>query len=100
MIAKTAVANMGLAAIISIGNKCDVDEADLLEYLIGNDNTKVIFMYIEGVKKGERLTETLKVATGKKPVIVIKSGKSKRGARAPPRTPGRWRDRMKYSTPS
>lgn len=82
MIAKTAVANMGLAAIISIGNKCDVDEADLLEYLIGNDNTKVIFMYIEGVKKGERLTETLKVATGKKPVIVIKSGKSKRGARA------------------
>jgi len=82
MIGKTAVANMGLSAIISIGNKCDVDESDLLEYLIYNDNTKVIFMYIEGVKKGERLIETLKAATGKKPVIVIKSGKSKKGAQA------------------
>ena len=82
MISKTSVANIGLSAIISIGNKCDVDEADLLEYLINNDNTKVIFIYIEGVKKGERLIETLKAATGKKPVVVIKSGKSKRGAQA------------------
>ena len=82
MIAKTAIAGMGLSVIVSIGNKCDVDEADLLEYLINNDNTKVIFIYIEGVKKGERLVETLKAATAKKPVIVIKSGKSQRGARA------------------
>jgi acetyl coenzyme A synthetase (ADP forming)-like protein len=82
MIAKTTVDGMGLSSIVSIGNKCDIDEADLLEYLINNDNTKVIFMYIEGVKKGERLIETLKTATAKKPVIVIKSGKSKRGARA------------------
>lgn len=82
MIAKTAIAGMGLSSIVSIGNKCDIDEADLLEYLINNDMTKVIFMYIEGVKKGERLIETLKTATGKKPVIVIKSGKSKRGAQA------------------
>ena len=79
MIAKTAVANMGLSAIVSIGNKCDIDEADLLEYLIHHDNTKVIFIYIEGVKKGERLIEALKVATEKKPVIIIKSGKSQRG---------------------
>jgi acetyltransferase len=82
MISKTAIANMGLSAIVSIGNKCDIDEADLLEYLINNDITKVIFMYIEGVKKGEKLIETLKTATDKKPVIVIKAGKSKRGARA------------------
>lgn len=82
MIAKTAIAGMGLSTIVSIGNKCDIDESDLLEYLIANDNTKVIFMYIEGVKKGERLLETLKTATAKKPVIVIKSGKSQRGARA------------------
>ena len=51
MIAKSSIANMGLSTIISIGNKCDVDEADLLEYLIHNDNTKVIFIYIEGVKR-------------------------------------------------
>jgi len=82
MIAKTSVANIGLSAIVSIGNKCDIDEADLLEYLVDSHHTKVILMYIEGVKKGERLIETLKSATGIKPVIVIKSGKSKRGARA------------------
>jgi acetate---CoA ligase (ADP-forming) len=82
MIGKTAVANMGLSTIISIGNKCDVDEADLLEYLINDQNTKVILIYIEGVKKGERLIETLKIAAEKKPVVVIKSGKSKRGAQA------------------
>jgi acetate---CoA ligase (ADP-forming) len=82
MIGKTAVANMGLSAIISIGNKCDVDEADLLEYLIENEDTKVILMYIEGVKNGERLIEILKIAAVKKPVVVIKSGKSKRGAQA------------------
>jgi acetate---CoA ligase (ADP-forming) len=82
MIGKTAVANMGLSAIISIGNKCDVDEADLLEYLIASEDTKVILMYIEGVKNGERLIETLKIAAEKKPVVVIKSGKSKRGAQA------------------
>lgn len=82
MIAKTSIAAMGLSAIVSIGNKCDVDEADLLEYLIAHDDTKVIMMYIEGVKKGERLIESLKIATAKKPVIVIKSGKSKKGARA------------------
>jgi acetyl coenzyme A synthetase (ADP forming)-like protein len=82
MISKTSVANMGLSAIVSLGNKCDIDEADLLEYLTGDDHTKVIFMYMEGVKKGERLIGILKTATSKKPVIVIKAGKSKRGARA------------------
>ncbi|MBN2403169.1 MAG: acetate--CoA ligase family protein [Spirochaetes bacterium] len=82
MIGKTAVANIGLSAIISIGNKCDVDEADLLEYLIDSENTKVILIYIEGVKNGERLVETLKTAAENKPVVVIKSGKSKRGAQA------------------
>ncbi|MBN1472004.1 MAG: acetate--CoA ligase family protein [Syntrophaceae bacterium] len=82
MIGKTAVAGMGLSSIVSIGNKCDIDEADLLEYFIKNDNTKVIFIYIEGVKKGERLIEVLKASTAKKPVIAIKSGRSKRGAQA------------------
>lgn len=82
MIAKTTIAAMGLSAIVSIGNKCDIDEADLLEYLTGNDNTHVIMMYIEGVKQGEKLIKALQIATAQKPVIVIKSGKSAKGARA------------------
>ena len=82
LIGKTAVENIGLSSIVSIGNKCDIDEADLLGYLIGHDGTRVILMYIEGVKKGERLIAALKQTTEQKPVVVIKSGRSKRGAQA------------------
>ncbi len=82
MIGKTAVDNIGLSAIVSLGNKCDIDEGDLLEYLVRDDQTKVILMYIEGVRHGDRLIPVLKEATKVKPIIVIKSGSSKRGAMA------------------
>jgi acetyl coenzyme A synthetase (ADP forming)-like protein len=80
MIGKTAVQNIGLSSIISVGNKTDINEADLLEYLIEQDETKIILMYVEGIQEGEHLVEVLKRATRVKPVIVIKSGRSKRGA--------------------
>ena len=80
MIGKTAVENIGLSAIVSVGNKTDVDESDLLEYLVQNQRTKIILMYIEGVRDGERLIQTLKRVTEKIPVVVIKSGRSERGA--------------------
>jgi acetyltransferase len=80
MIGKTAVQNIGLSTIVSVGNKSDIDEADLVEYLVKDDNTKIILMYIEGLRRGERLVRILKEATRIKPVIVIKSGRSKRGA--------------------
>ena len=82
MIGKTAVDNIGLSAIVSIGNKCDIDETDLLSYLIDHEETKVILMYIEGVKNGDKLIPMLKRVTQKKPIVVIKSGRSKRGAMA------------------
>jgi acyl-CoA synthetase (NDP forming) len=80
MIGKTAVENIGISAMVSVGNKADIDESDLLEYLITQDMTKLIFMYIEGVKEGERLVKALREATKKKPVVVIKSGRSEKGA--------------------
>ncbi len=82
MIGKTKVEGIGLSAMVSVGNKSDVDETDLLEYLTFQDDAKVVLMYLEGVKSGERLVEILKRATHKKPVIVIKSGRSTRGAQA------------------
>lgn len=82
MIGKTGFENMGLSTMVSVGNKTDIDESDLLEYLIEQENTKVILMYIEGVKNGEKLVGTLQKATARKPVIVLKSGRSKRGAMA------------------
>jgi acetate---CoA ligase (ADP-forming) len=80
MIGKTAVENIGLSAIVSVGNKTDVDEADLLEYLVTDPNTKIVLMYIEGVRDGERLIRAVKKTTQKVPVVVIKSGRSERGA--------------------
>ena len=80
MIGKTSVENIGLSAIVSVGNKTDVDEADLLEYLVTDPLTKIVLMYIEGVRDGERLIWAVKKTTRKIPVVVIKSGRSERGA--------------------
>ncbi len=82
MIGKTAAESLGLSALVSIGNKADIDESDVLEYLARDEATTVIFMYIEGVKHGNRLVGMLKQVTKKKHVIVVKSGRSKRGAMA------------------
>jgi acyl-CoA synthetase (NDP forming) len=80
MIGKTSVENIGLSAIVSVGNKTDVDEADLLEYLMADPHTKIVLMYIEGVRDGERLIQAVKKTTRRIPVVVIKSGRSERGA--------------------
>ena len=82
MLGKTKLENIGLSAAVSVGNKSDIDEADLLEYLALDEHTKVILMYMEGIKEGEKLIHTLKETTKKKPIIVIKSGRSKKGAMA------------------
>jgi len=82
MIGKTAAESLGLSAVVSVGNKSDIDEADLLEYLGRDDRTRVILLYIEGVKDGDRLERTLRWVTRRKHVVVIKSGRSKRGAMA------------------
>jgi acetyl coenzyme A synthetase (ADP forming)-like protein len=82
MMGKTTVECVGLSCVVSIGNKADLDEADLLEYLEQDPETRVILMYIEGVQKGQRLLSVLERVTRKKPVVVIKSGRSSRGAMA------------------
>ncbi len=82
MIGKTETEGIGLSAIVSVGNKSDIDEADLIEYLMTDELTKVILLYIEGIKEGEKLIRVLKDATKIKPIIIIKSGRSKRGALA------------------
>ena len=80
MIGKTAVESIGLSAIVSVGNKADIDEADLLDYLVADEGTSVVLMYVEGVQKGERFVSALREATRRKPVVIIKSGRSERGA--------------------
>jgi acetyl coenzyme A synthetase (ADP forming)-like protein len=82
MMGKTVTQNIGLSAIISVGNKSDLDECDLLAYLVEQEETRIILMYIEGINNGEKLVKILKEATRKKPIVAIKSGRSRRGAMA------------------
>jgi len=82
MIGKTAAEFIGISAMISVGNKADLNEADLIEYLVEDEKTQSILMYIEGVRDGARMVDVLQRATRRKPVVVIKSGRSRRGAAA------------------
>ncbi|MDK2870646.1 MAG: hypothetical protein PWP39_1881 [Pyrococcus sp.] len=73
---------IGFSAFVSYGNAADLTESDFLRYFADDKNTKVIALYIEGVKDGRKFIEALKYATSKKPVIILKAGKSKSGSKA------------------
>jgi acyl-CoA synthetase (NDP forming) len=73
---------MGVSKFVSFGNKSDVSESDILNYLLHDKETKVILVYLEDVKGGREFIKIAKKVTLKKPVVVIKSGRSSAGARA------------------
>jgi acetyltransferase len=76
----TLMANktLGLAKVCSIGNKSDVEETELLEYLLRDSATKVIALYLESFIHGRRFFEL--VTSSDKPIVVLKGGKSPQGA--------------------
>ncbi|HDS58895.1 MAG TPA: CoA-binding protein [Thermoplasmatales archaeon] len=82
MIGKTAEENMGLSTIVSIGNKADITEAELLQHLFTDDITDVIFLYIEGLENGREFMDLVKQKPRDMQVVAIKAGKSEVGARA------------------
>lgn len=80
-----AMKGMGLAKAVSYGNKVDVDDVDLIEYLAEDPDTKVILLYIEGLKprRGRAFIDAVRKAIVRgKPVIALKGGKTERGVRA------------------
>jgi len=76
--------NIGVSRAISYGNKVDVDDVDLVEFLGRDDKTRLIIMYIEGLKdgRGRLFLEKIREVVKSKPVIVYKAGKTMRGSRA------------------
>jgi len=72
----------GLSKFISIGNQADLEAADYLEYLADDEETRVIILYLEGLKDGRRFFEVAKRVIREKPIVVYKAGRSKAGARA------------------
>ena len=76
----TQTEEIGLSAVVSVGNKADVSDEDLLDFFARDDNTKVVVIYMEGLRDGRAFMEA--VRRNPKPVVVIKAGRSRRGARA------------------
>jgi len=71
---------MGVSKVCSIGNKVDVNECDILEYLLKDPDTTSIGLYLESIGHGRRFFETCRNAG--KPIVLLQGGKSKNGARA------------------
>ena len=71
---------LGFSAFVSMGNRADVDEADLIEFFAEDPNTKVISLYIEGVKDAGRFLDALRKCS--KPVVIFKAGRTERGRKA------------------
>ncbi len=75
-------AKMGVSAIVGLGNKSDIDEDDLLLFFEQDDNTKVIAQHAEDLKDGRAFAEVAKRVSKKKPVIMLKAGRTAMGAAA------------------
>jgi acetyltransferase len=71
---------VGVGKACSIGNKMDIDECDVLEYLIEDDETDAIALYLESIIRGRRFLEL--AWSAKKPIVLLKGGKSSAGAKA------------------
>jgi acetyl coenzyme A synthetase (ADP forming)-like protein len=74
--------NMGVSAIVGVGNKSDIDEDDLLTFFEQDDNTNLVAMHLEDLKDGRAFADVAKRVSKQKPVVVLKAGRTDMGARA------------------
>lgn len=74
------VLDFGIVA--TIGNKMDINETDILEYLSDDDHISTIVMYMEDIRSGKRFVDVASRAAVRKPVIVLKSGRTEAGKKA------------------
>ena len=72
--------NIGISKVCSIGNKCDVNEIDLLDYFCGDSESGVIGCYLESIVDGKKFLQIVK--STQKPIVVLKSGRSEQGKKA------------------
>lgn len=75
-------AKMGVSAIVGLGNKSDIDEDDLLTFFEQDDDTEIIAQHCEDLKDGRAFAEAARRVSKRKPVVVLKAGRTSLGARA------------------
>jgi acyl-CoA synthetase (NDP forming) len=73
---------LGISAAVNLGNQVDLCEADYIDFFAQDDSTRVIAMYLEGIKDGKRFITALERAAFRKSVVVLKSGRTKAGAKS------------------
>ncbi|KPV61615.1 MAG: Acyl-CoA synthetase (NDP forming) [Candidatus Bathyarchaeota archaeon BA1] len=73
--------HFGVSKVVGLGNKCDVDDWEALEYLAQDPETALIGMYIEGIKDGRGFLEVSQRVTKEKPVLILKSGITEVGSK-------------------
>jgi acyl-CoA synthetase (NDP forming) len=74
--------NFGVARVVGLGNKVDIEESDVLEYYASDPETKAIFIYLESFKNPRRFLSIAREVTRKKPVFLLKGGATAEGAKA------------------
>ena len=74
--------NYGVSRVIGLGNKCDIGEAEVIEFLGDDPETRVICVYLEGFKDGRHFIEAARAVSKKKPIIALKGGVTAGGTRA------------------
>lgn len=74
--------NFGVARVVGLGNKIDIDESEVLEYYGADPETRAIFMYLEGIKRPRRFLEIAGEVTRLKPVFLLKGGSTGAGSKA------------------
>ncbi len=79
---RAAESGVGVSACVGLGNKCDIDENDVLEYLQGHRQTQCVAMYLESFSDGRSLAALARMVTRTKPVVVLKAGRTGSGATA------------------
>ena len=74
--------NFGVARVLGLGNKVDIDESEVLEYYAEDSETKAIFMYLESIKRPRRFIDVASEVTRIKPVILLMGGNTREGSQA------------------
>jgi len=74
--------NIKFSNIVSVGNKMQIDESEILEYLAQDEDTKVIGMYLEGIKDGQKFIEIAQKVSKIKPIVILKAGKTEKAQKA------------------
>jgi succinyl-CoA synthetase alpha subunit len=83
LLSRAAARGVGFSKLVSTGNEADIDVLDILEYLLHDNETSVIAMYLEGLRNGARFRELAAHAARRgKPIVVHKVGRREAGARS------------------